>query len=65
MPSPADEVIAATGVKPIAIPGERARREAIGDDLTQARVAQALKVGAETYEGELEMGFLSRLAPTG
>ena len=37
----------------------------VASNLTQARVAQALKVGAETYEGELEMGFLSRLAPTG
>ena len=25
-------------------------------------VAEALKVGAETYEGELEMDFLSRLS---
>ncbi len=32
-------------------------------DVTQARVAQALKVGAETYEGELGMDFISRLAP--
>ena len=31
--------------------------------VTQARVAEALKVGAETYEGELEMDFLSRLSP--
>jgi enoyl-CoA hydratase/carnithine racemase len=37
----------------------------VASNLTQARVAQALKVGAETYEGELEMGFLSRLAPAG
>ena len=29
---------------------------------TQARVT-ALKVGAETYEGELEMDYLSRLSP--
>jgi enoyl-CoA hydratase/carnithine racemase len=36
----------------------------VASDLTQSRVAQALKVGAETYEGELEMSFLSRLAPT-
>jgi hypothetical protein len=27
-------------------------------------VAEALKVGAETYEGELELEFLSRLSPT-
>jgi enoyl-CoA hydratase/carnithine racemase len=32
-------------------------------ELTQARVAEALKVGAETYEGELELEFLSRLSP--
>jgi len=32
-------------------------------EATQARVAQALKVGAETYEGELEMDYLSRLSP--
>jgi enoyl-CoA hydratase/carnithine racemase len=31
--------------------------------VTQARVAEALKVGAETYEGELEMEFISRLSP--
>ena len=31
-------------------------------EVTQARVAEALKVGAETYEGELEMDFLSRLS---
>jgi enoyl-CoA hydratase/carnithine racemase len=37
----------------------------VASNLTQARVAQALKVGAETYEGELEMGFLSRLTPAG
>jgi hypothetical protein len=33
-------------------------------EVTQARVAEALKVGAETYEGELEMEYLSRLSPT-
>ena len=27
-------------------------------------VKEALKVGAETYEGELEMDYLSRLSPT-
>jgi hypothetical protein len=32
-------------------------------EVTQARVTEALKVGAETYEGELEMDFLSRLSP--
>jgi len=26
-------------------------------------VKEALKVGAETYEGELEMNYLSRLSP--
>jgi hypothetical protein len=31
----------------------------------QARVAEALMVGAETYDDELEMGFLSRLSPAG
>jgi enoyl-CoA hydratase/carnithine racemase len=36
----------------------------VASEVTQARVAEALKVGAETYEGELEMGFLSRLSPT-
>jgi hypothetical protein len=27
-------------------------------------VTEVLKVGAETYEGELEMDYLSRLSPT-
>jgi enoyl-CoA hydratase/carnithine racemase len=36
----------------------------VASEVTQVRVAQALKVGAETYEGELELGFLSRLSPT-
>jgi hypothetical protein len=35
----------------------------VADEVTQARVTQALKVGAETYEGELEMDYLSRLSP--
>ena len=35
----------------------------VASEVTQARVAEALKVGAETYEGELEMDFLSRLSP--
>jgi enoyl-CoA hydratase/carnithine racemase len=35
----------------------------VASEVTQARVAEALKVGAETYEGELEMEFLSRLSP--
>jgi enoyl-CoA hydratase/carnithine racemase len=36
----------------------------VASAVTQARVAEALKVGAETYEGELELGFLSSLSPT-
>lgn len=36
----------------------------VASEVTQARVAEALKVGAETYEGELEMEFISRLSPT-
>jgi enoyl-CoA hydratase/carnithine racemase len=35
----------------------------VASAVTQARVAQALTVGAETYEGELEMDFISRLSP--
>ena len=35
----------------------------VASEVTQARVAEALNVGAETYEGELEMEFLSRLTP--
>jgi len=35
----------------------------VASAVTQARVAEALKVGAETYEGELELGFLSSLSP--
>jgi enoyl-CoA hydratase/carnithine racemase len=35
----------------------------VASAVTQARVAEALKVGAETYEGELELAFLSRLSP--
>jgi enoyl-CoA hydratase/carnithine racemase len=34
----------------------------VASEVTQARVAEALKVGAETYEGELEMAFMSRLS---
>jgi enoyl-CoA hydratase/carnithine racemase len=37
----------------------------VASEVTQARVAEALKVGAETYEGELELAFLSRLYPIG
>ena len=35
----------------------------VANEVTQARVREALKVGAETYEGELEMDFISRLTP--
>jgi enoyl-CoA hydratase/carnithine racemase len=35
----------------------------VASPVTQARVAEALKVGAETYEGELELEFISRLSP--
>jgi hypothetical protein len=35
----------------------------VASEVTQARVTEALKVGAETYDGELEMDFLSRLSP--
>jgi enoyl-CoA hydratase/carnithine racemase len=35
----------------------------VASEVTQARVAEALKLGAETYEGELEMEFVSRLSP--
>jgi enoyl-CoA hydratase/carnithine racemase len=35
----------------------------VASEVTQARVAEALKLGAETYEGELEMDYLSRLSP--
>jgi hypothetical protein len=37
----------------------------VASEVTQARVAEALKVSAETFEGELEfeLEFLSRLSP--
>ena len=35
----------------------------VTSEVTHARVAEVLKLGAETYEGELEMEFLSRLPP--
>jgi hypothetical protein len=35
----------------------------VASEVTQARVKEALTVGAETYEGELEMDYLSRLSP--
>jgi hypothetical protein len=34
----------------------------VASEVTQARVTEALKVGAETYEGELEADYLSRLS---
>jgi hypothetical protein len=37
----------------------------VASEVTQARVTEALNVGAETYEGELEMKFLLRLSPIG
>jgi len=37
----------------------------VASEVTQSRVTEALKLGAETYEGELEMEFLSRLSPIG
>ena len=37
----------------------------VASEVTQARVAEALRVGAETYEGELELGFLTRLGSAG
>src|SRR5579859_1837827 len=36
----------------------------VASDVTQARVMEVLRVGAETYEGELEMAYLSKLSPT-
>jgi enoyl-CoA hydratase/carnithine racemase len=35
----------------------------VASEVTQARVKEALQVGAETYEGELDMGFISQLSP--
>jgi enoyl-CoA hydratase/carnithine racemase len=35
----------------------------VASEVTQARVKEALRVGAETYEGELELDFLLRLSP--
>ena len=37
----------------------------VASEVTRARITEALKLGAETYEGELEMEFLSRLSPSG
>jgi enoyl-CoA hydratase/carnithine racemase len=36
----------------------------VASEVSQARVKEALNVGAETYEGELELSFLSRLSPS-
>ena len=36
----------------------------VASEVTHARVTEALKVGAETYEGELDMAYVSRLSPT-
>ena len=36
---------------------------AVANEVTQARIAESLKLGAETYKGELEMDFLSKLSP--
>ncbi|MGA2553056.1 MAG: enoyl-CoA hydratase/isomerase family protein [Burkholderiaceae bacterium] len=35
----------------------------VASEVTQARVQEALSVGAETYAGELEMDYLWRLSP--
>ena len=35
----------------------------VASEVSQARVKEALKVGAETYEGELGMNYLSKLSP--
>jgi len=34
----------------------------VGSEVTQARVKEVLNLGAETYDGELEMDYLSRLS---
>jgi enoyl-CoA hydratase/carnithine racemase len=36
----------------------------VSSEVTQARVREVLKAGAETYTGELEMDYLSKLHPT-
>ena len=36
---------------------------ALSNEVAQARIAESLKLGAETYQGELEMDFLSKLSP--
>ncbi len=35
----------------------------VASEVTQARVTEALKLGAETYEGELALDYLTRLSP--
>lgn len=35
----------------------------VASEVTQARVREALSAGAETYEGELEMDYFSKLSP--
>jgi enoyl-CoA hydratase/carnithine racemase len=35
----------------------------VASEVTQARVREALKLGAETHQGELELDFLARLSP--
>jgi hypothetical protein len=35
----------------------------VAHEVAQARVAEALRAGAETYEGELEMSYMSKFAP--
>ena len=37
----------------------------VASEVTKARMTEVLKLGGETYEGELEMDYLSRLCPTG
>jgi hypothetical protein len=37
----------------------------VANEVAQARVMEALKVGAETYEGELEIVYVSRLSAIG
>ncbi len=37
----------------------------VASELTQARVTEALKVGAETYEGELEISLFIETLPNG
>jgi hypothetical protein len=38
-------------------------RRPVSQEGGQARVTEVLKLGAETYEGELKMDYLSRLSP--